>query len=49
MQQDVTFGDYRFEIETRRLWSGGREIRLTPKASDVLKVLVTRAGEPVSK
>ena len=49
MQQDVTFGDYRFEVETRRLWSGGHEIRLTPKASDVLKVLVTRAGDPVSK
>ncbi len=49
MQQDVTFGDYRFDVESRRLWSGTREIRLTPKASDVLKVLVTRAGEPVSK
>ena len=34
-QQDLAFGDYRFEVETRRLWSGEREIRLTPKASDV--------------
>ena len=49
MQPDVTFGNYRFDIDSRRLWSGSREIRLTPKASDVLKVLVTRAGEPVSK
>jgi len=49
MQQDVTFGDYRFDVETRRLWAGEREIRLTPKASDVLKVLVTNAGRPVSK
>jgi DNA-binding winged helix-turn-helix (wHTH) protein/pimeloyl-ACP methyl ester carboxylesterase len=45
----VTFGDYRYEPETGRLWSGAREIRLTPKASEVLKQLVLRAGEPVSK
>jgi DNA-binding winged helix-turn-helix (wHTH) protein/alpha-beta hydrolase superfamily lysophospholipase len=45
----VTFGDYRFESETGRLWSGAREIRLTPKASEVLKQLVSHAGEPVSK
>jgi len=45
----VTFGDYRFEPETGRLWSGAREIRLTPKASEVLKQLVLHAGEPVSK
>jgi DNA-binding winged helix-turn-helix (wHTH) protein len=31
------------------LWSGTREIRLTPKASEVLKRLVSHAGEPVSK
>ncbi|HWL72309.1 MAG TPA: winged helix-turn-helix domain-containing protein, partial [Burkholderiaceae bacterium] len=34
---------------TGRLWSGKREIKLTPKASAVLKVLVTHAGEPVRK
>jgi TolB-like protein/Tfp pilus assembly protein PilF len=46
---DVTFGAYRFDGGTGRLWTGTREIRLTPKASAVLGVLVTRAGEPVSK
>jgi pimeloyl-ACP methyl ester carboxylesterase/DNA-binding winged helix-turn-helix (wHTH) protein len=45
----VKFGGYRFEADTGRLWSGAREIRLTPKASDVLKQLVLRAGQPVSK
>lgn len=45
----MSFGRYRFEVDTGRLWSGAREIRLTPKASAVLKELVTRAGEPVSK
>jgi DNA-binding winged helix-turn-helix (wHTH) protein/pimeloyl-ACP methyl ester carboxylesterase len=45
----VGFGRYRFATETGRLWCGAREIRLTPKAADVLKQLVLHAGEPVSK
>ena len=49
MAQGVNFGGYRFDLETGQLWSGTREIRLTPKASAVLKVLVARAGEPVTK
>src|SRR5262245_12049344 len=49
MEQDVSFGRYRFEFETARLWSGESEVRLTPKASAVLRVLVTNAGKPVSK
>jgi DNA-binding winged helix-turn-helix (wHTH) protein len=48
-EHGVSFGGYRFEAETGRLWSGTREIRLTPKASEVLKRLVSHAGEPVSK
>ena len=48
-EQDVSFDSYRFEVETGRLWSGTREIRLTPKASEVLKQLVLHAGELVSK
>ena len=45
----VAFGGYRFDARTGRLWSGREEIRLTPKASAVLKELVTHAGAPVSK
>ena len=48
-EHGVAFGGYRFETDSGRLWSGTREIRLTPKASDVLKQLVARAGELVSK
>jgi DNA-binding winged helix-turn-helix (wHTH) protein len=48
-EHGVAFGGYRFETETGRLWSGTREIHLTPKASDVLKTLVLHAGELVSK
>ena len=49
MEQGVSFGDYRFEVETGRLWTGSQEVRLTPKASAVLAMLVARAGQPVSK
>jgi len=45
----VSFSGYRFEVASGRLWSGGQEIRLTPKASEVLKLLITNAGEPVSR
>jgi TolB-like protein/Tfp pilus assembly protein PilF len=47
--EGITFGGYRFDVQTGRLWSGQQEIRLTPKASAVLKELVTHAGAPVSK
>jgi pimeloyl-ACP methyl ester carboxylesterase/DNA-binding winged helix-turn-helix (wHTH) protein len=49
MEQVLGFSRYRFELETGRLWSGKREIKLTPKASAVLKELVMRAGKPVTK
>ena len=45
----LAFGSHRFELRTGRLWSGNQELRLTPKASAVLTVLVTRAGQPVTK
>lgn len=45
----ISFCGYRFDAETGRLWSGTREVRLTPKASAVLKELVAHAGQPVSK
>ena len=50
MNQDVHFGEgFRFDVATARLWSRGREVRLTPKAAAVLKELVTHGGTPVSK
>ena len=45
----ISFGAYRFDVAAGRLWSGTQELRLTPKASAVLKELVTHAGNPVSK
>src|SRR5580765_7520698 len=49
MEEIVTFGDFRFDPVGGRLWAGAQELRLTPKAAAVLKVLVENAGEPVSK
>jgi TolB-like protein/tetratricopeptide (TPR) repeat protein len=49
MAENVSFGGHRFDVETGRLWTGAKEVRLTPKASAVLKELVTHAGTPVSK
>src|SRR5262249_40555464 len=49
MEQGFSFGRHRFDLETGRLWSGKREVKLTPKASAVLKVLATHAGQPVRK
>jgi len=45
----VSFGPFRFEPPSGRLWSGRNELKLTPKAAAVLSALLARPGEPVSK
>jgi TolB-like protein/DNA-binding winged helix-turn-helix (wHTH) protein len=45
----VKFGHHRFDPRSGRLWSGKREVRLTPKAAAVLAVLVERAGQPITR
>jgi DNA-binding winged helix-turn-helix (wHTH) protein/predicted ATPase len=49
MPREVSFGRHRFDPPTGRLWSGKREVRLTPKAAAVLGALVARAGQPVTR
>jgi len=49
MSQSLGFGEFRFQPDTGQLWHRGEEVRLTPKAADVLKILVSHAGVPVSK
>ena len=50
MDQRVRFGGtFSFDVATGQLWSGDREVRLTPKAAAVLKELMAHAGRPVSK
>ena len=49
MPRSISFGEYRFQLDTGQLWLRGQEVHLTLKATDVLKVLVSNAGSPVSK
>ena len=49
MTQQLSFGRYRFEPATARLWADQREVKLTRKAASVLGMLVDRAGQPVTK
>jgi adenylate cyclase len=49
MTQQLSFGSYRFEPATVRLWADQREVKLTRKAASVLGLLVERAGQPVTK
>jgi len=49
MQAQITFGSFRFEPATARLWDHGAEVKLTRKAAMVLGALLERPGAPVSK
>ena len=48
-KQQLTFGSYRFDPQTGQLWRGKQEVRLTLKATTVLRYLVERAGQVVTK
>jgi TolB-like protein len=43
------FGPYQLNVNTRLLKRSGEKISLTPKAADILVLLVTRAGQLVEK
>ena len=43
------FGDFRFDADTPVLWRGGRVVPVTPKALELLRALVERGGDVVSK
>lgn len=43
------FGSFRFNTETNTLWRNGELILLSPKALELLRLLVERRGEIVSK
>src|SRR5882672_4065384 len=49
VDQLLKFGPYRLDPQTGQLWRGKQEIRLTGKASAVLRYLVERAGQVVTK
>src|ERR1043165_3878511 len=43
------FGPYQLSVNTRLLKRAGETISLTPKAADILGLLITRAGQLVEK
>src|SRR6266550_7999485 len=45
----VTFGGYCLDLATRQLLRGNSEVRLSPKAFDLLRVLVDNRTRAVSK
>ncbi len=51
MQTDrlLTFGSYRWDPQTGQLWRGKQEVRLTPKVAAVLRSLIERPGQVVTK
>lgn len=49
MDHELTFGSFRFEPATARLFDRDDEIKLTRKAALVLGALLERPGAPVSK
>jgi DNA-binding winged helix-turn-helix (wHTH) protein len=45
----LQFDDLRFDPDTRQIWTGAREVRLSPKAFDLLALLIARRPHAVSK
>jgi len=43
----LTAGELEIDFETRRIRSGRKNVKLTPKEFEVLRYLVTNAGKPV--
>jgi TolB-like protein/DNA-binding winged helix-turn-helix (wHTH) protein/predicted Zn-dependent protease len=48
-EQLLSFGPYRFALDGEQVWRGRHAVKLTPKALVLLRTLVTRAGEVVTK
>ena len=45
----INFGSYRLDVGNEQLWRESQLIRLTPKAWQVLRLLVERSGQLVTK
>ena len=45
----TTFGDFTLDVATRRLLHAGAEVHLSPKAFDLLTVLVTNRSQAMTK
>lgn len=45
----LQFDDLAFDSDTRQVWNGRKEVRLSPKAFDLLALLIARRPKAVSK
>ena len=45
----IRFGDYTLDTATRQLWLSGSTVHLSPKAFELLKLLIERRPSAVSK
>ena len=45
----LSFGSYHFDSRTGQLWRGKQEVRLTPKAATVPRILVTQPEQVITK
>jgi len=48
-EASLCFGPYRFDRQSEQLWRGKHEVKLTPKALELLRTLITRSGQVVTK
>jgi adenylate cyclase len=48
-EQTLYFDPYQFDLQTLQLRQGQHEVKLTPKALAVLRILMMRAGQVVTK
>jgi len=48
-KQRLRFGPYQFDLQVGRLQRGTQEVKLPPKALALLRALVARAGQVVTK
>src|SRR5262245_55338544 len=48
-ERQFTFGLFRFDARVGQLWCEDREVKLTPRAAAVLRLLAERAQELVTK
>src|SRR6185295_11359146 len=48
-RESLTFGEYRLDLATRQLFRAADEIRLSPKAFDLLQLLIEHRDRAVPK
>lgn len=48
-QKEVRFGEFRFDVERGKLWRGEEQVYLTTQEQEMLELLASQAGRPVTR